>query len=482
MNNQVIIKYLESQGYSVDTSYYNHINNWIKWYQGIVEDFHNYHDQEGKERTIARLGMGKRGCEDWSSILFTERDSLVCDKEANQEFLNKELERLHFEDMVSDNIELAFACGTVGTITRVKNVLVKNNELLADQKSSFDLINVSADQIIPLRIEHGNIIDVAFISQISKDNKLIYYIEIHELKDDGYHIRNIYLDKDGKEAELKDDILSNFCTHSDIPLFNLLMPKIVNNDKSNNGLGLSINANAIDELKFCDLTFNNFNQDIYLGGKKVFYNKSLVKYQTVTKKDSDGNIIREDIPIYPDDLTRQQFKILDGDMSSGNDKEFIHEYNPDLRVEENEKAMNYALNLYSFKIGLGKGYYRFENGTVVTATQYLGENKDLVGNAKKHRKRLNSYTVGIARSILLLGKLLWGEKLDENDIITLTDKDGFLISDEELQEQYRQDYNAGLMSKVTYLQKARGMSEELALKEIELAKKDNPQLKDLVGD
>ena len=190
----------------------------------------------------------------------------------------------------------------------------------------------------------------------------------------------------------------------------------------------------------------------------------------------------QDIPIYPDDVTKQQFQVLGDEMDSVNENSLIHEYNPNLRADEDEKIINLNLNLYSFKIGLGKGRYKFENGTVVTATQYVGENQDLVQNAKKHRNALNEYTVGIARSVLLLGKLLFGLDLDENDTISLTNKDGFLVSDEELQEQYRQDLNQGLMSKLTYLMKARGMTLEQAQQELALAREDNPQLSDLIGE
>ena len=71
---------------------------------------------------------------------------------------------------------------------------------------------------------------------------------------------------------------------------------------------------------------------------------------------------------------------------------------------------------------------------------------------------------------------------DENDTISLTNKDGFLVSDEDLQEQYRQDLNSGLMSKLTYLMKARGMTLEQAQQELALAREDNPQLSDLIGE
>lgn len=479
--NSVVIKYLKKLKYNPITDYYSNISYWEEWYKNDVKKFHEYYDDEGNKKEIYRLGMAKRGCEDWSSILFTEKDTMSCDNTKNQEYLDKELQKLKFDDVIPENIENAFWSGTVGTILRVKGALLENGELQADDKTTEQLINVTADKVIPLRIEHGEIIDVAFVSKtVNEKQKTIYYIEIHELKEDGYHIRNIFINEQGEE-ETKDDVLSEYTTQSDIPLFSLLTPNIVNNIDNNNGLGISIFANAIDQLKGVDIAYNNFIMDVYLGGKKVFYNKSLIKYNTEKYTDKDGNTVTREIPIYPDDLTRQQFKILDGDLSNANEDTLIHEYNPDLRADDNENIINFALNLYAFKLGLGKGRYKFEGGSVVTATQYIGENQDLVSNAKKHRKKLNDYTVGIARAILLLGRILFNQDVDENDNIQLTNKDGFLVSDEELQEQYRQDFQAGLMSKLTYLMKARGMTKEQAQAELTLAEQDNPRVEDLLG-
>ena len=480
--NSIIIKYLKKLGYNPRTDYYGNINYWKQWFENDVKKFHKYHDQNGEEKEMFKLGMAKRGCEDWSSILFTEKDSLQCSNTLNQEYLDKQLQAIKFNDIIPENIENAFWSGTLGSIVRVKNAILRGKELIADDKTSFDLINITADKIIPLRVEHGKIIDVAFVSSTQEENKTIYYIEIHELKENGYTIRNIFIDEQGKEVK-RDGVIKEYYTYSNIPLFSLLEPRIVNNIENNNGLGISIYANAIDQLKGVDLAYNNFLMDIYLGGKKLLYNKSLVKYNTVTYTDKEtGETVTKDIAIYPDDLTRQQFQILNDDMSSANEDTLIHEYNPNLRVTENENAVNLALNLYSFKLGLGKGRYKFEGGSVVTATQYIGENQDLVSNAKKHRSALNDYTVGIARAILLLGRLLFSANTDENDEIQLTNKDGFLISDEELQEQYRQDFQAGLMSKLTYLMKARGMTKEQATQELALVREDNPSVKDLIGE
>lgn len=47
-----------------------------------------------------------------------------------------------------------------------------------------------------------------------------------------------------------------------------------------------------------------------------------------------------------------------------------HEYNPDLRTEDNHRAVQDMLDLFSFKCGLGCHRYSFELGKVATATEY----------------------------------------------------------------------------------------------------------------
>ena len=93
--NNVILKYLRNKGYdTVSTDYYNFINIWEAWWKNQVE-FHKYHDQTGKERKMFSLGMAKRLAEDWSSILFTERDEIATEAktkdqtEVNNKYLNK---------------------------------------------------------------------------------------------------------------------------------------------------------------------------------------------------------------------------------------------------------------------------------------------------------------------------------------------------------------------------------------------------------
>lgn len=468
-SNNVIIKYLVELGYNPDTDYYAYIDSWKKWYQNNVPKFHEYFDSLGEKRKLYKLGMAKRICEDWSSILYTEKDSIVCQNEENNKYLEKQLKKLKFNDVVPQNIETAFWSGTAGTILRVKNAKIEKKKIVADENTYYELVNLNASQIIPLVIEDGKIKDVAFVSETQIESERAYYIEIHELEKDGYVIKNRYINEKGEEKE-NSGVVKEYRTHSNIPLFSLLTPRIVNNIEDNNGLGISIFANAIDQLKACDITYNNFVMDYFLGGKKIFYNKKLVRYETITYTDTEGKKVTREVAIYPDDIMKQQWKIVGDPDATANDDPLITEYNPELREEENENGVTFALNSLAFKCGMGKSYYKLDStGSVVTATQAILDNKDLVSNAKKHRSAVNDYSVGIVKAILLLGKILFNEQnLDEEDEINLVDKDGFMISEEDLKEQYMQEISAGLRSKTSYIMKFYGKTEEEAKKELKL--------------
>ena len=58
------------------------------------------------------------------------------------------------------------------------------------------------------------------------------------------------------------------------------------------------------------------------------------------------------------------------------------------------------------------------------------------------------------------------EKVTEDCVVSVTNRDGLLVSDEEIKEQYRQEYNMGLISKITYLMKINNWTEEEAKEEL----------------
>ena len=483
--NEVVLKYLKKQGYeNVSTSYYKWIDLWESWWRNEV-DFHKYRDDSGEERTMYTLGMAKRMSEDWASILFSERDEVTTEAstakqtELNNKYLDKQLKILRVYKDLPTAIEKAMATGTAGAILRVKHAKIdKQGGLFADERTKTDIIYVSASQIIPLRVEHGEMIDVAIVSENIVNDKKEYYIEIHKLQyktekskifkkqeKEIYFISNTYLDEHGNEIQ-KADIAKQYTVNSNVPLFSIMKPAIANpiNENYNiiNGLGFSVYGTALPQLKACDITYHNFVMDFYLGGKKVFYNKKIV--QTKTIKDSEGREI--EVPIYPDDLTRQQWKTYGNEMQNLQQEPAIKEYNPDLRVEEDTAGIQFALNVFAFKGGLGTGYYKFDSGrgNVITATQYVGDRQDLIINANKHRKNVDEFVSGIAKAILLLGRILFKEPVTEDCIVKVTDKDGFMVDTETAKQEFRQDIAQGIRKEWEYRVKFFGEDEETAKK------------------
>ncbi len=477
--NNIVLKFLKDKGYkNVSTDYYTYIKKWEDWWRNYV-DFHTYHDQTGKERKMYRLGMAKRVSEDWSSILYTERDEIKSKANTteqtnkNNEYLQKQIETLKLYDELPETIEKSAASGTAGAVIRVKHAKVDKNGLLeATKRTKLDIIYLSASQIIPLKVEHGTIVDVAFISDELIGDKKEYYVEIHKLEWDEkleeymYKISNTYLDSQGLEIEKK-GVVKEYTIPANVPLFSILKPPIANPINSNynmiNGLGFSVYGSAEDQLKACDITFNNFVMDFYLGGKKVFYNKKITNTKTVIEKNADGSTKEIEVEVYPDDVMRQQWTTYGDEQINLKKDPAITEYNPELRVEEDTKGIQFALNMLSFKCGLGTKYYKFDiNKGVVTATEYTGDRKDLVDTANKYRKNVNRFICGICKGILLLGRILFKEPVTEDCSVELVDKDGYLVDTETAKQEFRQDIAMGLRQPWEYRVKFLGEDKKTA--------------------
>lgn len=474
------LEYLKKEmGYNISASdYYNKIEEWVNIWKGKAE-WLDIHTVDGSKYPMYSLGMAKRSCEDLASVITSEPFEIKAKK--NDDILQQDIKNTHLFKKLPKAIEKMAYSGTVGTIIRIKNAEVigegEDAYLKKTDKTRKQIINVKANQIIPLKWDDEDLIDVAIVSDSNKiiNNKPtdLIYIEVHQLKEKGYQITNVYLNKeDGKEVEF-DNVLKTYNTLSQVPLFNICKNEKDNIYDDNLGLGMSIYGDSIDQLRMLDLTYNNFGMDFKLGQKVMVINKKLTRVETEDYTDEEGNIKSRPKVYYPTDLQKQQFmEISDGIYGDGNTKNpYIYEYNPDLRVGDNKEGTQFALDNYSFKIGYGTHYYSFDNSEVgraqTTATEAVISRKDFVDNMNKVRKSVNEYLKGVCRSLLLSEKILGNASIDETQDIEIQEVDNFLQDDETYREKIRQDAQAGFLSKKTYLMKAYNLNEEEAEKELQ---------------
>ena len=410
--------------------------------------------------------MPKRACEDWASLLLNDKTTLTVQDAATARWLLGEdagqtgglLAQLDFWPHANELVELAFRSGTGAFVLSVENMAVQNGQAVASSDARLALDYLPAECILPITIRHGRVIDAAFASEVTVDGKSCVYLQTHTLTEKGYRITNEYFtsQNEGTEdegytpAKLPRGMAAGFSTGSAVPWFSLLRPAGLKNRTGGPGLGQAVFAEALDEAKMCDLAFDNYCRDLYLGGKKVFYSADLLKAHV----GPDGTAHWD----APDDIRQQLFvQTAKSDPDAPND---WHEYNPDLRTDQNGKAVQDALDYFSFKCGLGTRRYRFEASGVKTATEYTGDRQDMVQHANRHQIGIEAALQGIVRALFWAGRTLLGAAIDPDTAVTVNFDDSYITDSETRRAQMKDDCLAGFLPKYQYLMEWYGMSED----------------------
>lgn len=484
MNITQFIKYLnKAKGWGIQWDYYTRIDEWRRWWIGDQPTFHAIKeaglDGNIHTRQMYRMRMPKKACEDWASLLLNDKTTVTVADKASSEWLlgpegqqtGGELGRLDFWNNANALVELAFRSGTGAFVLGVEGLQVKDRVALPSPGTSLCLDYLPAECILPLTIRHGRVQEVAFVSEVTLGGKSCIYLQTHQLAVvDGvrqYRISNEFFTSENETAEnaeykpatLPAGMAASFTTGSTAPWFALFSPNVLKNIPEGPGLGMSVFAEAIDQAKQCDLAFDNYCRDLYLGSKKVFYSGKLLK----SYPGPDGTTRYA----APDDLRQSLFVETAG--GDPDEKPDWHEYNPDLRVEDNSRAVQDALDYFSFKVGLGTHHYQFSSGAVKTATEYVGDRQDMVQHANRHQITIEAALLQIFRAMLWVGKHLLGAAADPETEITVNFDDSYISDSETRRQRDKEDALDGFIPRYRYNMEWRGMSEAEARQAVQEA-------------
>lgn len=394
---QGVIAYLRKQGYDcIDENWYSRIALWLDWYRGKVPAFHTYRQYNGRgsiTRERATLGMAKSVAEDWANLALNEKlDIVIADEQVNAAVW-RVLEDNRFRTRANQLVEKAFALGTGAFV-----------EYREQGRTRIDYVRGS--MVYPLTWRNGTIRECAFASRRTEAKRQLLYLNIHRLDEGGrYVIENHMFTVNGGtlggETDLPKGVLATFETHSEVPLFQILKPNLVNNLDLDNPMGISVYANAIDQLKEVDLVLDSYVNEFRLGKKRITVPLSMARMEM-----EDAGDVR---PVFDDNDT-EFFAVPE--TQNGENK--ITEHNMALRFEAHEAGLQTALNLLSYKCGLGKDRYNFQDGQVKTATEVVSEKSDLYQNLKKHEILLRDALVGVVRAVETLEGLPTGADIAVN--------------------------------------------------------------------
>ena len=453
---QVISKYLGASGRNVAyIDFSRKIQEFLTWYRGKTA-WHNYTVYNGENNIAVErlsLGMAKTVCEDLASLQLNEKCEIEVDEETAQAYIDAVLEDNNWQEQANKLGELTEALGTGAFVVGIE-----------DEKAKIDYIQ--GDMVFPLSWDNGIVKECAFVKIGGNQKETKYTVILHTLADNGtYTIKVAEVDTNGsvvKPYELCNELAKEYNEDGErvvmenipIRLFEVFSPNIVNNYDKTNPLGMSVFGNAIDVLKAIDVVFDSWHNEFVLGKKRIFVKSDLKKVIVNPGQGVQSQIDPNDVMFYQIDWTGNE-----------SDKPPIYESSMTLRASEHSETLDKLLNLLSRKVGLGDGFYAFNNGAVGrTATEVISVNSSLFRNIKKQELTLKRAIKGVVRALLYIGGIVGAGKFDLNQDITINFDDSIIEDTEKEQQRAMAEYNAGLIDRVEYFALTRGLTREQAVK------------------
>lgn len=461
-----IFKYFKEKGINtVNSSFYSKIREWESWYNGYVPKFHRYYIYNGTNKIKCSrysLGMAKKLCEDVADLLLNEEVKItISGSDSTADFVKKVLDDNSFFERGNEYQERKAYSGTVAYVPQLTDMSIsEEGQVISAERIKINY--VQGKNIFPISWENGRVTEAAFIFPKSINGKSYVLIQLHRLVGYEYVIENdIVQCTDGagtpvpyykwSELEPFKGLAKKISTGASEPQFVIDKLNIVNNadEDDTNPMGVAIFANMIDILAKIDLEYDSYANEFNLGRKRIF-----VAPELLTNESGEPVFDNNDTTFY---------QLPEGALDGGKP---IEEINMELRADAHSKAINDDLNMLSFRAGFGTERYKFERGSVATATQIISENSDMYRVVKKHEIILDKAIKELIHIIIRLGIAAKIPSLDENVEISI-DFDDSIIEDKQTERQQdRQDVSMGVMSLAEYRAKWYGETIEEAQKKI----------------
>lgn len=451
----------------------SYIEQWKSWYAGNVKSFHNYFIYNGKRKVNQKrftMNMAKEISEDWSDILWSEKCAISMKDEKSQEQFDDLIESLDLYTLINQSIEKSGGLGTESAVVSVYDIIENEDGMTLDvtnAKTRVDLVDV--DWIFPLTWNNKEITECAFGSVEYIKGKKHIVLAVHQLNDAGnYVIKNhLFSESNGNLTEITDvnDTLKEFDTKSNVKWFAIFKPLLTNNLFNNSPFGIPHYANAIDNLKAVDISFDALKNEIQDGRKRVFARADMFNYDDGSQK----------MVFDPNDTTIYQ-------LPSGATKDDLIQSDSDtLRTAQQIETLNTNLNILGSKVGFGENHYHFDGTNLSTATAVVSSNSKLFRRKKKLEIGYESAIYDLVKAVAYASSQFGTYNINTEDMVIQFDDSIIEDKDTEANRAMR-EVQQGLMSKVEYRMQIKGETQEIAEQKIKEIQESNPSVKDLIGE
>ena len=450
-----------------------YIEQWKSWYAGNVRQFHNYFIYNGKRKINQHrftMNMAKEISEDWSDILWSEKCKISLKNDQSQQQFDELIDDLDLYSIINQSIEKSGALGTLATVVSVYDIIANEDAMsldVSDAKVRVDLVDI--DWIFPLSWNNKEITECAFGSvEYIKGEKYVI-LSVHKKADNSnYHIYNhLFKETNNLLTEIideNDNTIKDFDTKSDTKWFSIFKPLLTNNLFNNSPFGIPHYANAIDNMKTVDISFDALKTEIKDGKRRIFARAEMFNYD-------DG---QQRMVFDPEDTSIYQ-------LPKGATKDdLIQSESDDLRTDKQISTLNTALNILGNKVGFGENHYHFDGVNLSTATAVVSSNSKMFRRKKKLEIGYESAIYDLVKAICYASSKFGKYNINTDDMVIQFD-DSIIEDKESEANRGMREVSAGLLSKVEYRMKIFGETEEIAKEKIQEINEENPDVDDLLG-
>lgn len=442
---KIVKEYLKEYGYDncIDEQQESRVQEWLEIFKGPTKKYKTkiYNGKSYTNYTIKSLNLPSQICGDLADFFFNEKLDITIDKKTVQDKINACLEQNNFLHNSNKLMQMVKALGTGAFVPYLDNSILKINFM-------------KAPNIIILKANTDDVIDVLFWSKTKTKNGNEYIFNLHILEEEGYVIHNAKkIEKNGFIIDMELGEVAEIKTESFIPRFGMLFTPEINNFDIDSPYGISCYANALDEIFTTDRAFDSLDNEIVLGKKRVYVAAGALDFNT--------NESGQPVPVFdPSDIA---YYALPGE----DNKELIKESQFDLRIDEISDAIQYNLNLTTSKVGLGHNYYKFKDGEVyVNTDNVMSSNSDVY---RKIKKQQNIITKAIINLIYAIAELIG---IKEQFSVSVFYDDSIIEDTEKTQKQAQSEYNNKLISKAQYYRDVYKLKDKEAIKFAEQMNKE----------
>jgi A118 family predicted phage portal protein len=405
------------------------------------------------------MNMAKKGCEDWTTLLFNEKVQITVDNDAINDQVRKVLDDNNFDVEFSNLLEKSFALGTGVMIE-----FIHNGKVMIDY--------IIGDMVIISSYRNNDITGICTVNEIQDGKDIITHLTHHDIRDvqvgnefvSQYIIEHevfisqrasqlgktapitmVFNDQEANNLAVDVDGQTKFMVvyETDTAHFQIIKPNIVNNYDMDNPMGISIFANSIDNLKSMDLKFDSFSNEFELAKHRIMVDATSVTKEITTATQTGTQITR------PFDTNDRVFL----GMNLKNEDKAINYFNAPIRADEHFTGLNFDVQTYGFSLGFGTDYYAYDaRGVYQNIDAVYSELSDLYSNKKKHEIILVKAWTNLVKSILFLLRetgVIAGD-IDTLDIVVKPD-DSIIINDEAILKQLKEDMSDSLVPEWMYV-------------------------------